>query len=190
MAINQNPSLWAAKKNVRLAKKNRALAYDTYLPTINAVANFSRNLNPNSATTTTISAQSQDLFAYGLQLNWNILDWGVRAAQTSALSAQVENQRSVFKSQQEAILNKVVMQYYNIVNNLNVVTTAIDSVKTSDEAFNLVSIRFLSGQVSALDLTTAQQNLMASKADLALARFNLDLAWLTFQTYLGKMPTI
>lgn len=188
IALKHNQNIQAAEENIKLAEVNKTLSEDNYLPSLNAVVNYNKNLNSydyqNSPT------HPENTLSYGFQLTWNIWDWGVRAAQNSALTEQIANEKYQSEEEKETILNNVVSQYYTIENNVNAVKTAITSVATASEAFDLVSFRFLNGQVTALDLVTAQQNLTTSKADLAQARFNLDLAWLTFQTVLGKSPSI
>ncbi|MES2614150.1 MAG: TolC family protein [Bdellovibrionota bacterium] len=187
IAFKQNQNILVAQSNVQLAEMNKTLSEDNYLPSLNAVVSYTKNFNSYDIHT---NLSPENTVAYGFSLTWNIWDWGVRSAQNSALVEQVSSQEYLSESEKETILNSVVSQYYSIVNNISAVKTAKESVTTADEAFNLVSFRFLNGQVTALDLITAQQNLTASKADLAQARFNLDLAWLTFQTVLGKNPAL
>lgn len=186
-ALLHNKDIQIADKNLELAKANRVLGVDNYLPALNAVAIYTKNFNDYSVNH---KLSPDNIFAYGFQLNWNIWDWGVRSAENTALIEQISQQENLFEEQKEAILNNVVSQYYAIKNSLSAVKTAQESVSTSDETFSLVSYRFLNGQLSAFDLITAQQNLATSKADLAQARFNLDLAWITFQTILGKLPSV
>jgi outer membrane protein TolC len=187
IALEQNSDILAAHENIKLAQINKTISEDNYLPTLNAFVDYEKNFNSFDVQN---NKKTDAVVDYGLKLTWNIWDWGVRAAQNSALTDEISNQKYLSEQEKETILNNVVSQYYKILDNISALKTAKASVATSDEAFNLVSFRFLNGQVSALELITAQQNLATSKSALAQARFNLDLAWLTFQTVLGKNPTL
>jgi outer membrane protein TolC len=123
-------------------------------------------------------------------MSWNLWDWGIRNNQDNSLTEKVVAQRYLEKNQKEQILNQVFQNYSTIQNNISSVTLAKDAVQTAEEAYKLVSYRFLNGQVAALDLVTSQQSLTTAKASLAQARFNLDLAWLTFQATLGVQPSL
>lgn len=114
----------------------------------------------------------------------------MRSAQNASLTEQIASQSYLEQSQKEQTLNQVTQQYNLIQNNLSAVSLAKNSVQTAEEAYKLVSFRFLNGQVSALDLVTSQQSLTLAKASLAQARFNLDLAWISFQTILGMNPNL
>lgn len=185
IALNENQNVKASQENIKLAQLNQTISVDNYLPSVNAVANYSKNLNSSYDVT-----HPQETINYGIQVTWNVWDWGVRAAQNSSFAEQVAAAQFHAESEKESVLNSVEAQYYMIVNNLSALKTALDSVAAAREAFDLVSFRFLNGQVKALDLVTAQQSLTTSQASLAQARFNLDLAWLTFQTVLGKNPNL
>jgi outer membrane protein len=191
IALKNNQSLLIAKDNIKFAEMNKTLNLDNYLPTLNAFASYTKNLNPSSSANSPSSLTSYDNYVtYGIQISWNIWDWGVRNAQDSSLTEQISNQRYLEKSQKEQILNLVVQNYSTIQNNISAVSLAKDAVDTAEEAYKLVSYRFLNGQVAALDLVTSQQSLTTAKAALAQSRFNLDLAWLSFQTTLGLEPKL
>ena len=185
-ALLENKDIEVANDNIELAEKKKSVSEDNYLPSLNAVVNFQKNFNSYEINN---NLQPENQIQFGLQLQWKIFDWGVRAAQNGALASQIENSKFLAEDKKESILRDVVNQYYDIVNNFNAVKTAKESVATADEAFHLESFRFLNGDVKSLDLITAQENLTKSMGDLAQARFNLDLAWLTFETILGKFPS-
>jgi outer membrane protein TolC len=187
-ALDNNQELLAQRKNIALAEVTKTISQDDYLPSVGAFVNYSRNFNPKNGSTP-YTTDSLEGVSYGFQLSWNLWDWGVRSARNDAFTEQIMAQQNKTENQKEITLQNVMNQYNNIVKNLNGLTTADESVKTSKELLDLVSFRFLNGQMTSLDLVTAQQNLTTSKADLAQARFNLDLAWLTFQTILGNNPS-
>ena len=191
IALKNNQSILIAKDNIKFAEMNKTLNLDTYLPSLNAFASYTKNLNPSSSTNNPGSLTSYDNYVtYGIQLSWNIWDWGVRNAQDSALTEQISSQKYLERAQREQILNLVVQNYSSIQNNISAVSLAKDTVNTAEEAYKLVSYRFLNGQVAALDLVTSQQSLTTAQATLAQSRFNLDLAWLSFQTILGLEPKL
>lgn len=191
IALKNNQSILIAKNNIKFAEMNKTLNLDNYLPSLNAFVSYTKNLNPSASASNPSSLTNNDNYiTYGLQISWNIWDWGVRNAQDNALTEQISNQRYLEKSQKEQILNQVVQIYSTIQNNISAVSLAKDAVNTAEEAYKLVSYRFLNGQVAALDLVTSQQSLTTAKASLAQSRFNLDLAWLSFQTIIGLEPKL
>ncbi len=191
IALKNNQSILIAKNNIKFAEVNKKLNLDNYLPSLNAFVSYTKNLNPStSASNSGLLTNNDNYITYGIQMSWIIWDSGVRNAQDNALAEQISNQKYLEKSQKEQILNQVVQNYSTIQNNISAVSLAKDAVNTAEEAYKLVSYRFLNGQVAALDLVTSQQSLTTAKASLAQSRFNLDLAWLSFQTIIGLEPKL
>jgi outer membrane protein len=189
--MKNNQSILIAKENIKYAEVSKTLNLDNYLPSINAFISYTKNINPSSSANSSSSITSSDNYvSYGIQMSWNLWDWGIRNNQDNSLTEKVVAQRYLEKNQKEQILNQVFQNYSTIQNNISSVTLAKDAVQTAEEAYKLVSYRFLNGQVAALDLVTSQQSLTTAKASLAQARFNLDLAWLTFQATLGVQPSL
>ncbi|KAB8036783.1 hypothetical protein GCL60_13140 [Silvanigrella paludirubra] len=191
IALKNNQSILIAKENIKYAEVTKTLNLDNYLPSINAFISYTKNINPSSSTNSSNSLSSSDNYvSYGLQMSWNLWDWGIRNNQDNSLNEKVVAQKYLEKNQKEQILNQVFQNYSTIQNNISSVSLAKDAAQTAEEAYKLVSYRFLNGQVAALDLVTSQQSLTTAKASLAQARFNLDLAWLTFQATLGLYPSL
>lgn len=184
--LEGNLQLRIDKKNVELAQQNKKIAFDDYLPNLDFVVQFDHVFHAPETLGTPVP---YDALSYGLRLSWNVWDWGVRQAQNSSLASLVAKQSNLAEASLQAVLTNSVTLYYQIKNNLNAIEINKEALKNAQEAYQLVSYRFLSGQVKSLDVITAQENLSTAKASLAQARFNLDSAWINFQVLRGQDPS-
>lgn len=184
--LEGNLQLRVDKKNVELAQENKKIAFDDYLPNLDFVVGFDHVFH---APETLGNPVPDDTLSYGFRLTWNLWDWGMRQAQNSALTEQVAKQTNLAEASRQSILTDSVTLYYQIKNNLNAIDIQKEAVKNAQEAYQLVSYRFLNGQVKSLDLITAQENVSTTKANLTQARFNLDSAWINFQVLRGQDPS-
>ncbi|WGL58962.1 TolC family protein [Pigmentibacter sp. JX0631] len=184
--------LLAAKENVEAAKQGKNYSYTSYLPSLNFVANYTRNFMAKDVTIAgqPYSASSiQDQFSYGIQLSWVILDWGVRQAQISgAVAAEQKAKYSLENLNLNARID-ITNSYLQLQNAIQVLDSAKVSVQYAQDVYSQMKARFDNGQVTATDLITAANDQTNARANLANARGSLDLAWITFQKSTGSKLT-
>lgn len=182
----------AAKENINAAANGKYTSYSSYLPSLNFVANYTRNFMAKDATVGTQtynSADIQDQFSYGLQLSWTILDWGVRQAQISGAVAAEQKAKFNLENLNVNARIDITNSFLQLQNAIQVLDSAKVSVQYAQDAYSQMKARFDNGQVTATDLITAANDQTNARANLANARGSLDLAWITFQKSTGSRPT-
>ena len=116
IALKNNQSILIAKENIKYAEVTKTLNLDNYLPSINAFISYTKNINPSSSTNNSNSLSSSDNYvSYGLQMSWNLWDWGIRNNQDNSLNEKVVTQKYLEKNQKEQILNQVFQNWFHIV---------------------------------------------------------------------------
>ncbi|APJ02973.1 hypothetical protein AXG55_03200 [Silvanigrella aquatica] len=180
--------LIAAKENVEASKYATQQTYSTYLPTLNFVATYSRNFLAKDITynNVTYSASSySDTLSYGLQLTWNLVDWGVRQAQISSTIASEQKAKYNLENLSMNARIDITNSYLQLQNAIQVLDSSKVSVQYAQDAYLQMKARFDNGQVTATDLIAAANDQTTARANLANAKGALDLAWMSFQKSIG-----
>lgn len=177
-------------ESARYAKKG---AVASYLPSVNFVADYRRNFQASAVdippATHFDKEDIQDTFYYGLQLNWNLLDWGVRQAKISAAVAN-EQSASLKKEQLESKVKVDVTQYYLKIKDARQMLDSVQvSVQYAQDVYEQVKAQFQHGRATSTDLITAANDQTFAKANLANVTSDLDLAWLSLKNAMGEHLT-
>ena len=187
-AINQREDLKAIQASSISATKSLDLAESKYLPSIDFIATYTRNFQAKGLPGYG-SKEVQDNFFYGLQLNWDILDWGVRQSQISqafetkgTLSLQEEQSRSQIKID-------VTNSFFNLKDAYQTLDSAKVSVDYAKDVYLQMEAQFNNGQATTTDVLAAADDQSSALAKLANATGDLDLAWLNLQKSIGKRLT-
>ncbi|MES2615529.1 MAG: TolC family protein [Bdellovibrionota bacterium] len=197
-ALSSRSDLLAAKSMLQGAKYSKYATESSYLPSVNFVSSYSRNFKtdaidiPATQVSPAINyskSDIQDMFYYGIQLNWNLLDWGVRQAQ---ISEAVANESSA-NIQQEQIESQIKIDVTNNFLRLKDAYQTLDSAKVSVEyakdVFLQMEAQFNNGQATTTDVLAASNDQTSAMAKLANAVGDLDIAWLSLQKSVGDRLT-
>ncbi|WP_186645574.1 TolC family protein [Fluviispira vulneris] len=184
--------LKAAQEKVEAAKFSKYQTISSYLPTLNFIMNYTRNFFIDDVTVgnTTYKKQDiQDTFSYGLQLNWVLMDWGVRQAQISNVAAQEQKARYNLENLNSQAKIDITRSYLQLKDAVQVLESAVVSVQYAQDVYDQMKARFDNGQVTATDLINSSNDQTTARANLANARGGLDLAWIAFQRSTGAKLT-
>lgn len=197
-AFQKRADVASSKALMESAHFARKGAVTNYLPSVNFVADYRRNLQasdvniPASGSAPAVHFDKedvQDMFYYGLQFQWNLLDWGVRQAQ---ISAAVANEQSVSlkKEQLESQVKVDVTQYYLKIKDARQMLDSVQvSVQYAQDVYEQVKAQFQHGRATSTDLITAANDQTFAKASLANVTGDLDLAWLSLKNAMGEHLT-
>lgn len=191
-SLARRNDLMAAKENIEAATQGKFNTYASYLPTVNFVANYTRNFMAKDASIagkTYSSSDIQDQFSYGLQLSWVILDWGVRQAQISGAVAMEQKAKFQLENLNLNARIDITNSYLQLQNAIQVLDSAKVSVQYAQDVYSQMKARFDNGQITATDLIAAANDQTNARANLANARGSLDLAWISFQKSTGSKLT-
>jgi len=194
-SMTQRQDILAAKENIEAANYGKIQTYSNYLPSLNFVANYTRNFFAKDVTLSDGSFYSassiQDTLSFGLQFSWVILDWGVRQAQISgAVAAEQKAKYNLENTNLNARID-ITNSYLQLQNAIQVLDSAKVSVQYAQDAYLQMKARFDNGQVTATDLISSANDQTTARANLANAKGSLDLAWISFQKSTGtKLTTL
>ena len=183
MALSANPSLTAAKEEIRIAEhdvqKQRAGRY----PTIELVAgrNYSESENNYSIGST------YDTYSIGLQLSVPIYSGGYVSAAVRQAQARLLKAGELRSSQERGVVSDV-RKYFNST------TTGIAQINAYDQAMKSQEIAltgtrkgFDAGLRSNVDVLDAEQKLLASRRNLAKSRYQYILNNLMLKQSAGTL---
>ncbi|KAB8029215.1 TolC family protein [Fluviispira multicolorata] len=193
-AFTQRFDLKAAEETAIAAKYSKYQTISSYLPTLNLIANYSRNFQTadvtvNETGTTYKKEDIQDTFSYGIQLNWVLFDWGVRQAKISGAVAQEQTAKYNLENLNSQARIDITNSYLQLKDSVQVLESAVVSVQYAQDVYAQMKARFDNGQVTATDLISSSNDQTSARAKLANARGTLDLAWIAFQKSTGVKLT-
>ena len=175
----------SSEENYNVAHYNKLFSTGGYLPNLSFVASYSRNFKAQDIPPYA-KKDIQDNFYYGLQMTWEIFNWGVTQTQINAASAgehAARMQKEYVLSQAKIDTTKNYRQVFDSYQNLD---SARTSVQYAKDVYAQVSAQYQSGRVTTTDVINALNDLNAAKAKYANAIGDLDLAWLLFYKSTGS----
>lgn len=188
-----------AASNVRIAEYYKLASELDYLPSLNAFVRYERDLEAKDTTYPPPPAPSgknfaqadvRDKYSYGLQLKWNIWDWGTRWGKTEEYEANVA--RAIVAK--DAAASAVRLEVRQAVLSLQGLIDGLESSKTSvrlaEEVYRLTKARFQNGQATSNDVIAAERDQTRARGGLVNVRGDIDLAWLKLQRSMGEKPEI
>lgn len=186
-AKQDNPAVQAARAAVKAAQSEVNKAQFQRMPTIDIVASIGRNYSTGNINNPFNYATNASDRQVGLQLSMPILDGGgmqavVREAKANERKAEADLETARRKSAADArdayagVVNDLVQ-----VEALRVAVTSGDSSVTGNQVGYRLGIRINT------DVLNAQQQLFASKRDLAKARYDILMQGLKLKAAVGEL---
>lgn len=178
-AMARNPQIQVLQHQIAAANGKVEVARSDRYPQVGAMARFDTN-DPNLG----FSAHS---YTVGAQLNWTIFDGGVqRQAVDQAVAARMELQAKLQSEQ-----NKIGMQVQDAWRNARQaqaqVSTRELAVQQAEEAARIVERRYADGVGTLLETQGAQAQLDKARADLILARQQVNMQRAALRLALGDL---
>jgi outer membrane protein len=148
-----------------------------------------RNFFPSvtaSGTYGSARADMNEIYNYGVQLNWTIFDGGGKVALYKQARAQRDAAQARVRDTELNIWTQVEQAYNTVVQSEEAIGSATKAVESADENFRLSQGRFDAGVANIIELTDAQLSLTNAQAGLAqtLATYRISLARL--ERFLGR----
>ena len=192
-ALTNRHDVLSADYTIKAFNMSKYASYASYLPDVNLALVYSRNFEANdiaiNGTVLFPKKDIQDNFVIGLQLNWTLIDFGVRQAQINGILSQKESALIQKEQLQSKVRIDVSSSYYNFQDSIQVLDSARVSDQYAKDVYSQVRAQFLSGQATSTDLVSASSGLASAEANLANAIGDLDIAWFTLQKNTGSPLT-
>lgn len=178
-AMERNPQIQALQHQIAAASGKIEVARSDRYPQVGAMARFDTN-DPN------VGFESHS-YTVGAQLNWTIFDGGVtQNAVDQAVAKRMELQAKL-QSEQNQLGMQVQDSYRKAVDAANQVKTRELAVKQSEEAARIVSKRYADGVGTLVELLGAQAQLDKARADLIMAKQQVNLQRAALRLALGDL---
>lgn len=199
-ALARRPELKLAQTQLTIAQLTAAAARLDYTPSLNAFARYERDFEvkdirgkaSDGSAGPLLAAKNdvQDKLALGLQLKWQLWDWGTRWNKITETVAQ--RSKAEISAQQTLSLLKteVIKSYLDFKAATDALQTSLSSVRLAEEVYKLTQARFTNGQASSTDFITAERDQARARAGLVAARSDADLAWFRLQRNMGEDPSL
>ena len=172
-----------AEANRHAAELGIAVSRASYYPSVSLLGVYSHVLNAGSFGSTADSAY------IGVSLDWNLWDWGKRAAEvegSQALSRQAHlTQRAL--TEQIAIDTRARWQAARTAQATLDVTAR--GLAAALEAQRLQAVRFSHGAATTVEVIDAETALANAQAQAVIGRYQYLVAWMALSREVGALPT-
>jgi outer membrane protein len=181
-AYQSNPTLLAARANLRATDENVPIERADALPTISATPSFTETLHSSSATGAARQASGQVSLAVPIYAGGGIRN-GIRAAET-----RVEAGRADLRGTESQVFSQVVAAYMDVIQNEALVGLTANNVQVLEVNLEATSDRFEIGDLTRTDVAQSESRLALARGDFQAARANLIRARETYIALVGSAP--
>ena len=170
IALKNNRDLRVSVLNIQQAQAQYRITRAGLFPTVNAAASETKTRTP-----TDLSLPGQELLtedSVGLNASWEIDFFGrIRSLKDQALDQYLSTAQAR-KAAEIALVSSVADQYLTLLSDDDLLKVTQDTLKTSQDSYNITKLQFETGTGSELDLrqaeTVVQQALANQQAQARL----------------------
>lgn len=179
---NLRPEIRYYRLGIEAADMDIDIAKRGYLPTIGVSAGI--NTNNSSGMNDSFGTQLKNNLNNSLGLNISIPIFDGKQNSTNVAKAKLDrtNAELALELQEQQLYNDIETFYINALNASEQYSSALVSVESMRESYNLVSEQFSVGIKDIVDLTTGKNNLLQAEQQLLQAKYTsvLNRALLNF----------
>jgi OMF family outer membrane factor len=128
-------------------------------------------------------------WAVGGQLDWTIYDGGLRDASRHLARAQQHEAEAQLSLLRDQVGDQVRDAQQALATKRRALEAAERSRDLSSETLDLVRTQYDAGTATQLDVLQGQDSLIVSEVNVAQARFDLALSYLSLRRATGDLPT-
>jgi protease secretion system outer membrane protein len=183
IALEQNAEIAAQRYAVEASRQDINRNRAGHAPRLDMVASYSRN---QGETLNTFNQEST-VRTVGVQLNIPIYSGGYVSAATSQAVSNHEKARSDLEGRTSQVLVELRKQYSLVLSSASKIEALLKSVESARMLVTATEQSIKGGVRINLDLLNAQQQLFASRRDLAQARYNYLLSYLRLRHSAGTL---
>jgi outer membrane protein len=174
-AFARRPEYRQIKARLEQAEQTVKQQFRNFFPTITA-----------SGTYGSARADMNEIYNYGVQLNWTIFDGGGKIALYKQAQAQRDAAQARVRDTELTIWQQVEQSYNTAIQSEEAIGAATKGVESADENFRLSQGRFDAGVANIIELTDAQLALTTAQATLVQALANYRIAIAQLERFLGR----
>jgi outer membrane protein TolC len=182
-AKSNRPERRVAAARAKQADVGVDVARANYLPSINAIATYTHSEQGGPF-------QIKDSAFVGLQLEWNLWDWGKRGAEVAearAVRRQAERARDALDQQ---LAFDVRSKWLAASAKRKTLDVAASALEAAEEAYRLQSVKIQGGAATSTDVIDAEAEVARARAQATIARYQYLIAWMALGRAVGQVPNI
>jgi outer membrane protein TolC len=181
-AWSQNPEILAAEEAVRKARAGVAAAKSAYIPDITAYARHSYQDG--------LPFLVRNFGTFGLNLSWDVFDFGKRHAAVREREAQLEQAEENLSRLKDDVAVEIERSYSKLERTKSLVQVAGEVVRLRQEGERLAQNQLVQGVVLASERSQATAARYKAQADLLQANLGYLLARAELDQAVGRTPGI
>ncbi|MEQ1813613.1 MAG: TolC family outer membrane protein, partial [Candidatus Nitrotoga sp.] len=180
-AQRNNPLLNIAKISVELAKKDRIRNRDGHYPTLDLVANYARNFSDAPLGSNNRAA------SVGVQLNMPLFQGGSTQSKWREAEANYDRIRDDLSVAQRNLAVQTQQAFLGVGSGVAQVQALQQALKSSESLLEASKLGQSAGVRTNLDVLNAQQQLYATRRDLAQAQYAYLYSLLQLNAAIGTL---
>ncbi len=184
-AYRDNPSLEAARAQLRATDEGVVIQRSQGLPSVNATSTYTEFLRQNS---TSFISPERSLNA-SVDLGLPLYQGGAVRNGILAAENRVEAGRADLRGTESAIFADVVTIYMDVILNEAIVGLSTNNVEVLQTNLEATSDRFEIGDLTRTDVAQSESRLAVARGDLRTAQANLVNARERYVALVGSAPT-
>lgn len=188
-ADTMNVRILQAKKNRTVSDYNYKSSKSFYLPTVGLTGSYGWNEGQFPITSFATQSTSTGLSA-GLNLTWNLFDGGRSITTMRNAKIEIANQEVLINQIEKEVDRDILNAQGNYINLLKVYELQAQNVVTAINNFERSNEQYKIGQISSVELRQAQLNLLNTKTNKNLAKYQAKLAELQVLQLTGQLLNV
>lgn len=179
-----NPQLLIAKASAELAEKEVARNMGGHLPTVDLVANYSKNYA--SWVSFGVGSDTNNK-SIGVQLNLPLFQGGATQSKWREAQANRDRANQELENARRTVATQTCQAYLGVVSGIAQVKALQQALTSSESVLEASKLGQEVGVRTNLDVLNAQQQLYATRRDLYQAQYNYLLSQLRLKSAVGAL---
>ncbi|WP_149537453.1 TolC family outer membrane protein [Siccirubricoccus phaeus] len=191
LAYANNPSLLAARANLRAVDENVPQALAGWRPTVTinssagaADIHFRSRNNADIAH----SHFERGIYSNGITITQPVFRGGRTVSSTRRAENQVLAQRARLLATEQQVMQDTVTAYVGVIRDQELLRLNINNEQVLSEQLRATNERFRVGEITRTDVAQAESRLAGARSSRSQAEGNLQISRATFQRLVGAMP--
>ncbi|MEG1641610.1 MAG: TolC family protein [Synergistaceae bacterium] len=185
ITLEKNASLRSLREEIRKAEAFRLKADGTWLPSVRATGQMSKQKEP---VITTDNPNKQDTKSATAILSQTLYSGGKDSAIRRQASQKKNIAQLMIENGENSVIGELFAKFYSVLLNKEKIVSAQSSVKTSE--LHLKQVRKMSelGLANKLDIIRAAQQFAKNTAELSTAQGRYEASFIALKNYMALTP--
>lgn len=189
-AVNANFDLKAAEARVKVARAFKGAALSDFLPTLDAMASYTKARRSKNALTSTVRVLDTDTYLAGFDASWEVDIFGGKRRTLEAAYANLAAVEADRSDVLVSLLAEVARNYIDVRGYQRRIEIAERNIVAQQEAVDIAQLRLKAGLASELDLAQATALLSTTKSQVPTLETSLQESIHRLCVLLGQAPGV